>query len=40
MNGGGLSNEGGGECIITGGKIFNNITDNMGGGLYLDAQQL
>ena len=37
VNGGGLSNEGGGECIITGGKIFNNIADNMGGGLYLDG---
>ena len=37
MNGGGLSNEGGGECIIIGGRIFNNIADNMGGGLFLDG---
>ena len=35
--GGGLSNEGGGVCIITGGKIFNNIADDLGGGLYIDG---
>ena len=35
--GGGLSNEGGGECYISGGKIYNNEADNIGGGLYLDG---
>ena len=35
--GGGLSNEGGGECIVTGGKIIDNVADIMGGGLYLDG---
>jgi len=36
-NGGGISNEGGGQSIIKGTKISNNIADNMGGGLYFDG---
>ena len=35
--GGGISNEAGGECVMNGGLIINNLADNMGGGLYLDG---
>ena len=36
-NGGGISNDGGGQSIIKGTKINKNIADNMGGGLYIDG---
>ena len=35
--GGGLCNDDGGVCIITEGKIINNIANDLGGGLYLDG---
>ena len=38
MNGGGITNDRGGELIIKESKIINNIADNMGGGLYIDGK--